>query len=466
MAFNKPKAAPEKKKTSILGILGVVGTIALVAALPVLHSDDMIDDALVNLIGNGSTYNMTGLRPTFTGAKATGIKISTSEEPITIGEIEVSTSFTHMLLASYSYPGAQPAIGNSRIDYRNIEDPSGLLREAEMAWESMGCGDQTSFSSADYAAMGLEPGESKASVEFEPVFETLKVFKTLQIKGIGSTTVATTFKGSQPGKSALNLYRRREPMQILETSWSFQDEGFIPKRNEFCAKKLNVSVEQFLAYHVASIDRAMRAIGLSATPEMWNQYMSFARNGGQLVFAGSYTTDVSMLESLEADLPSMISAMKIDSVYGASRLPLELVTQEPQPWPEADDELTLFQIVQKEGGLKALTVQEAIYAASVSNNPNAQAANETVVVTGDAGPERSEIRLIYREEPEYITSFAGLSAARGRRVRIERNNGPTITAIVTGMTAKGVQLRVNRAGGYADMTLPPGGFRRALILPK
>jgi hypothetical protein len=464
MAFNKPKAAPEKKKTSILRILGVVAVVVVAVAMPIFETEQMIDDALVNLIGNGSTYTMSSMRPTLTGSKATSVKISTSSEPITVGEINVTTGFLRMLQGSFTLD--QSEIDNARIDYRNIQDPAGLLREEQMIWESMGCGDQSSFGDEDYAAMGLTPGENKASVEFEPVFETLKVFKTFQIKGIGSTTEAITYKGTEPGKSALNLYKRRQPMQIVEASWSFQDEGFIPKRNEFCAKKLNVSVEQFLAYHVASIDRTLRTEGLSATPELWNQYMSFARNGGQLVFAGTFTTDVSMLESLDADMASLLPAMKIDSVYGASRVPVELATQEPQSWDNLDEELTAFQVVQKEGGLKALTVQDAIYTATVSNNPNAQAANETVVVKGDAGPERSEIRLIYREEPEYITSFAGLAAARGRRVRIERSNGPDLTAIVTGMTAKGVQLRVNRAGGYADLTLAPTGFKRAIILPK
>ncbi len=481
-----PKAA---KKTSSVGRIagGVVAGTALLA-LPFLQANSAIDWAVVQLIGRGQIYHTTVMpKPGLAGFSAKNVEITTGNTPIRIGEIEFIAPKLWLLAATYTRTMFTPSLNHVEINYKNIDNPDGYSltsgelpigpRSAAFA-ELEGCGKIFQISDTQLNELGLTPGETSISYLIDIEGSQVTTTETQSTPGLGSATFTRVGEGTRPGKRLFETYGLPDDIVWKTHSWQFTDDGFIKARNIFCARESGVTVEKFLANHVASIERNMAALGITVGAQMRAMYIDYAANGGKLALTGNFTRSLTEADYYDISWGAQLRSLEGEMQRMNQRVVASFQAQRERPFSEVDDELTTYEVLQREGvsvdplvlpepGAFALQLAAAGTDASASAVTNADGtASETMVVKVKVDPYMtSQLVSVPDEDPVYITNFDQMANLVGRKVRIERRGRPVMIAKVLGRGELGLRVKVSIASGFAEIDVPRGEFVRAQVYP-
>jgi hypothetical protein len=471
MAYKPPKKIAPKGISRVQKIgVGLVAASALVA-LPVLRSNNVIDWAMHDLAGEYGKFRSSQALPTLSGFAASNVILNTRSGNVKIGEVRVETGTPWMLASSYTLGLYEPPLDSLSVTFSDIEDadgnplsplnlmPVGALTGA--LFDAQGCGDKVQFSETDLTAMGLKPQKPTLVHLYSSNFNEVRQTRTLESPGIGRAVTMYVHKGVRPGSSWLENRNWNQAQATFEQGWSFQDLGFNKARNKFCAAKLGVSEAQFLAAHAASIERLLRSEGLSLSTDAWKTYITYATEGGTLTGSAIFNEESIARAAQGTELGKWVGAIVGQIGHGNQRADLRFELQAPVPFAEADQDKTSYDVMMKEGGLgNSLIANSALFVTDGS-------AGETLVIKGDGTPDlTSEIKMYYENDrvPEVVKNFASLSTYIGHLVKIERRSGPAIIGEVIGSSKDGLRMRVNRSGGYAEISVLGSGFTQAIIL--
>ena len=482
----KAKKVVSSAPSSPLRILGATVFGCALLALPFLQANDAIDWSVVQLIGVGNQYQTPSIpKPTWNGFTAKDVTIGTGGQPVTIGEIRFEATPFWVWATTYSYKKFRPGLNEVRITYNNIQNPDGYMltteelpigpRSAAFA-EMEGCGGAWRMSDSELQALGLQPGPT--SISYHILIEGAQVTttQTLRTPGLGEAKFTRIGLGSQPGKKLFERLGLPADVMWKTHQWSFKDEGFIKARNEFCARETGVSIETFMANHIASIERNMASLGITMSAEMRAMYIDYAANGGALSLSGDFDPEISEGSYYDVSWNEQLLALRGEMQRDEHRVAARFLNQRVLPFSESDADLTTYEVLVKEGysadplslpqpGAYAASIKKAEEAAVEGEAADGQA-SETMVVSVNVAPElTSEVIKIPALEPDYL-SFEELGNVVGRRVRVERNGKPTLEATVLGRSGATVRLRFRQASGFAEIELQKKDFSRALLYPK
>jgi hypothetical protein len=489
MAKAKAKSATPAQKTSVGRIAGGVVTTSAVLALPFLQANSTIDWSMVQLVGIGQEYRTTVVpKPGLGNFSAKQVEIETGGQPIRIGEVRFEAPTLWMLAATYTRSKLRPSLDHVKVSYSDIKNPDGYsLNSSELPVgprsgafaETEGCGTIARISDAQIQELGLSPGPTSITYEIDVDANQITTTETLSTPGLGSARFTRVGTGNRPGKTLFEDYGMPADVMWKSHRWSFTDEGFIKARNEFCARESGVSVDTFLANHVASIERVMAALGVTVSAEMRAMYIDYAANGGTLAMTGDFANEIPEANYSNIPWDKQLLSLRGELQRDGQRIFAGFTSQRERPFSESDYDLTTYQVLLKEGYtvdplsipepgslLASTTTGKSAASVSAENKINNETASETMVVSVKVEPyTSSQVLGIELDEAEYVTSFEQLGQLVGRKVRIERRNRPVMVAKVLGRTSLGVRLRMNQGGGFAEIEMPKGDFVRARLYP-
>lgn len=480
------KAAPAAQSSPMRILSGVLFGCALLA-LPFLQANEAIDWSVVQLIGVGNEYRTPSIpKPTWNGYTAKNVTMLTDGQPVVIGEIRFEASPFWVWATTYTYKRFRPNLNEVRITYSDVQNPDGYWltteelpigpRSAAFA-ELEGCGSAWRMSDSELRSLGLEPGPTTISYHILIEGSQVTTTQTLHTPGLGEAKFTRIGNGTKPGKKLFERLGLPGDIMWKTHQWSLKDEGFIKARNEFCARETGVSIETFLANHIASIERNMAALGITMSPEMRAMYIDYAANGGALSLSGDFDPEIQEASYYDLSWNEQLLSMRGEMQREQTRIAARFHNQRVLPFSESDAELTTFEVLVKEGyRADPLSLpQPGAYAASVKkaeveNSENAENAEgqaaETMVVSVNVAPDlTSEVIKIPALEPDYLT-FDALGTVIGRRVRVERVGKPPLEATVLRRSGSTVRLRFRQASGFAEIELEKKDFARAMLYPK
>jgi hypothetical protein len=146
-------------------------------------------------------------------------------------------------------------------------------------FEAEGCS-ANDWTRSDLSDMGLprKPALLTWMIEF-PTPSEAKATWDWQTEGVGSA------QGTANLKFAGNVVQSQSALASGELSaakLSFDDHGFVPARNRYCAGRLHVAEAAFVDRHLAAVQRVLMSHGVAAGTELEQLYRAFATKGGQM----------------------------------------------------------------------------------------------------------------------------------------------------------------------------------------
>jgi hypothetical protein len=213
-------------------------------------------------------------------------------------------------------------------------------------FEAEGCSADTMWAREELIQMGLHPELPR--LEFDYRAEGTELATTIVLESRGASRVQLDRRAQLPTEVNV-LLLDQYPELTQSERWEVQDQGFVSARNRFCAKKDGIDGRRFLERHVQSVERLLDTMGLGVDDATRTAYRRFARDGGKLVFGGSYTPPLHSDEIY--DLRSEGEAWpRMSATIDHNDRPAAVQWRRfaPRPLPGLDDGEPTFALLEKE----------------------------------------------------------------------------------------------------------------------
>lgn len=151
-------------------------------------------------------------------------------------------------------------------------------------FENLGCGNDA-LTSKDRVRMGLVDGERVDSFayRYEAPAKRLELSMSLNSEDIArwdGTAEFTAFDAAQWTNPA-----SRQQVRLGSASLSYQDPGYLSRRNKFCADWLGITPAQFADRHVAAVRTFLATRGIDPSEDVLGLYQRMVNRGGALNLA-------------------------------------------------------------------------------------------------------------------------------------------------------------------------------------
>lgn len=177
------------------------------------------------------------------------------------------------------------------VQIRRLRLSMGLERAARDAstrlgylapYEAMACNNAGRFSGADYAELGWlqSHADIDAVLRFDPARRGMEATLTYDLSPLGRFDFELTVRGLEPAA----LARTGALPKVERFNLGFQDRGMMARRNDYCARRLGVPVESFVARHMDAVRDDLEARGVFLDASVLATYQAFAARGGMLEF--------------------------------------------------------------------------------------------------------------------------------------------------------------------------------------
>jgi hypothetical protein len=156
-------------------------------------------------------------------------------------------------------------------------EPQWLNPTTLVPFETLGCG-ATAFTSTDYSKMGVAIGEARQHLDYRYDAETKLLDLTLNLSAPGFANLALEgeLHPFDP-KTGLPL----DKLHVDQFSASYTDNGYLQRRNQFCAQRENLGVKQFVEQHVAAAQALLAQHRIQPGSELVKLYRNLVENGGR-----------------------------------------------------------------------------------------------------------------------------------------------------------------------------------------
>lgn len=213
-------------------------------------------------------------------------------------------------------------------------DPTSLTY---LPFENLGCAD--GLSASDLYEMGISSLKSTLSVDYDLRGSEFEFRYQVSNPEVSDVKVNATLINKN------GAFNQRDPSQDLPfvslnaLTADFNDQGFITKRNQYCAEKAGIDHFGFMDKHMSEIDGHLMEADLYPGEPVLEAYQTFAQDGGRLV--------VDMRNRVDSSLMSVFQSLQesqdpLRSVLGHYSLSLSLDGQNKQyaqvsRYPRADN---------------------------------------------------------------------------------------------------------------------------------
>ncbi len=149
-------------------------------------------------------------------------------------------------------------------------------------FEAVGCNSVARFSGADYAELGWlqSSAEIDAQLRFTPSRQGIEARVGYDLAPLGRFDVDVVASGIE----AHRLARTGAMPRIERLNVAFTDRGMMTRRNAYCARRLGLPVDGFMARHINAVREELEARGMFLDAPVLGTYQAFATRGGLLEF--------------------------------------------------------------------------------------------------------------------------------------------------------------------------------------
>ena len=156
-------------------------------------------------------------------------------------------------------------------------DPQWLNPATLVPFETLGCG-ATAFTSTDYSKMGVALGEARQHLEYRYDAEAKLLDLTLSLStpAFANLTLEGELHPFDP-KSAPTL----DSLHVDRLAAAYADNGYLQRRNQFCAQRENLSPKQFVEQHVTAALALLAQHHIQPSGELVKLYHNLIENGGR-----------------------------------------------------------------------------------------------------------------------------------------------------------------------------------------
>ena len=160
-------------------------------------------------------------------------------------------------------------------------DPLWLDPGTFTMFTSAGC--ESRLGAGDWRRMGLDtatPSRERFEYRYDAGQHTLTA--TMRLSAPGFATLALEADVSRFDPAALLKPGFWEATHIDQLSATYTDDGFMPRRNAYCAKREDLTPAQFADRHAAAVQALLLKARIRPAGEVMQMYKSLAARGGRL----------------------------------------------------------------------------------------------------------------------------------------------------------------------------------------
>jgi hypothetical protein len=159
-------------------------------------------------------------------------------------------------------------------------DPQFLDPVHAVVFAAAGCGAVT-FSADDYRRMN-SPAASvnlRADYHYQPDSHALDLKTTLSVPGYSAITLRTDLHPFD--LTALANPQTWDKVRAGQIAVDFADDGFMHRRNQYCAQRVGAPPNQFIAQHVTAVETLLGEHRVQPSSEVVALYRNLVEHGGQ-----------------------------------------------------------------------------------------------------------------------------------------------------------------------------------------
>ena len=406
-----------------------------------------------------------------------------------------------------------------RIDESGDPGISNWVGVPDLAlFENLGCGSDA-LSSKDRSRMGLTNTErvDKFRYRYEVPAKRLELSMTLDSEDIARWNGSAELTAFDPAHWMEPAGQQK--LRLGRASLSYQDPGYLSRRNKFCAEWLGITPAQFADRHVAALRTFLATRGIEPSEDVLGLYQRLVSRGGSLNLASlpdaawvpaetdAYPRQV-LLRLLNItiridDAPPMMLRLALsdpeEPLYIAtSALPgtalLESLTREV---PSQDFIVATHESVPESGTDSAPSVIAKSAPSVVVAEPDVGSVDNVAVMmsppVGEEGsessgvpgmaasapppPKDSTLALVWKpgqierlppakaKPRDYdIVALSNLSAYVGKRVQLLSTGGKLVDGEIQSVSPGNLVLLVQVGRGSAELNVPLGNVREARLM--
>ncbi|MEP6483177.1 MAG: hypothetical protein ABJB01_01925 [Rudaea sp.] len=158
-------------------------------------------------------------------------------------------------------------------------DPQFVDPTTLVPFAGAGCG--AAFTAADYRRMTSAPAVTNAHIDYRYQSEqhAVDVKATLSTPGYSVVSLRADL---QPFDIGILANRAMwEKLHASQLGADFTDDGFISRRNQFCAQRLGISAGDFAARHISAVQAILADHRVEPSNELIGLYRNLVEHGGQ-----------------------------------------------------------------------------------------------------------------------------------------------------------------------------------------
>jgi hypothetical protein len=308
-----------------------------------------------------------------------------------------------------------------------------------------GCSDST-FTADDYRRMSSPAISANVRVDYhyQPDSHVLDLKSTLSIPGYSAITLRTDLHPFDLTLTALSDAQTWDNVRAGQIAVDFADDGFMHRRNQYCAQRLGVPPNEFVARHLTAVETLLGEHRVQPSSEVIALYRNLVQHGGQASVLSLPRSTLAFTHWQDSSPDDLLRQLNITARYRDAPPVMFRLTFAPPP----DDEATAS------GALSTPPTAEPSVIAKAS--PPAVNADTKPNVAATAAPLAPDIAKA--PPPARRSGDYGLHDLD----RVEAKLAPKQTPVKTPPPPEPVQAVVTDAQ-YASSPPPPPNSTLALV---
>lgn len=343
-----------------------------------------------------------------------------------------------------------------------LEDEAGnvwLNFKSLVPFDGLACRDSGELLESDFGGMQMAAGQVNVGIRFDADVGVHTVeftwdngsFAQLQVKlELESFALSDWLRrGLQPGDTA-----------VRSLTAELQVGDYPVKRNAYCAKLRNQTVEQFVESNLALTREFLNSHGVTVEDRLWQAWRTFSMQGGTISLRSGYGNALRLARLKDTALSDRFELLKLRINFGGGDIPLRF---QDFILPTLEISAVAPPLDPKQGEVEPIELMEL--AAPASNDPLAG------VTTGKSNDDRLKPKAgvaeampqpkvePVRRGPREL-DYSELSAYIGRDLIFVLDNGMRYRGRPRVVGADKVRVDVILRGGSANMELSRNRIKR------
>lgn len=385
-------------------------------------------------------------------------------------------------------------------------------------FENLGCGNDA-LTSKDRARMGISDREriDVFGYAFEETSKRLEVSVSLNSEDIARWRGSAEFTAFDPGRWSQPA--GQQELRLSRAALSYEDPGYLSRRNKFCADWLGITPAQFVERHVAAVRTFLATRGIDPSEDVLGLYQRLVNRGGSLNLASLPDPAWVPVETDAYPRQVLLRLLNITvRIDDAPPIMMRLAFSDPEqplyaanpdlPEPAPAEVLAIEDPGQDAGAATAGKPPEppaVIEAPAVAQVVTPEKTSPVAAAPGDSAdpvtqtaaeqdasrsgglsglgasapppPENSTLALVWkpgqierlppakaRERDYDVVSVDSLNGLLGKRVQLLTTGGKRVDGEVQSVDAGKLVLLVQVGRGSAELNVPLGNIREARLM--